>query len=135
MKEVDAGNRHLNKTMVWKPSRTFWIVDGFLLGVALLYSGYKAATRVMPLPVKQTRQVISAAEQTRIYYRQYSEGYIRLSHETWRYDAASRTAYHALLQHEPNEQRRVDRGQADSDLSSISPDAFSLRARTYGFIS
>jgi hypothetical protein len=83
--------------MAWKPTRTFWIIDGLILGAAMIYSGYKVATRVMPLPVKQVQKKLSAEEQTRVYYRQYPEGYLRISKESWRYEEHQRKAFHSLI--------------------------------------
>ncbi len=82
--------------MAWKPSITFWIIDGLLLGAAMIYSGYKVATRVMPLPVKPVQKKLSMEEQTRVYYQQYPEGYLRISKETWRYEEHLRKAIHSL---------------------------------------
>jgi hypothetical protein len=71
-------------------------MDALLLGAGLIYSSYTVATRVMPLSARQVQKKLSAEEQTQIYYRQYPEGYLRISKESWRYEESSRKATHTL---------------------------------------
>ena len=81
--------------------RWLLVVEALLLLGSLLVLAYKAATRVLPLPVKaieQKRGFQKPPAQPTIldYYRQYPDRYISIDDETWVYDAGTQTASHSF---------------------------------------
>ena len=65
---------------------------------------YKAATRVLPLPVEnveQARRQGRPAYQTQLlqYYTQYPDRYLRIANEKWDFNAVSRITSHSFTIH------------------------------------
>jgi len=82
-----------------KAPRWLLFLEALMLSGALLALAYKAATRVLPLPVERVEQVRQSKRpdpqaQLMEYYRKYPDRYIRVVDESWVYDRASRTATH-----------------------------------------
>ncbi|MBZ5497363.1 MAG: hypothetical protein LAP85_13250 [Acidobacteriia bacterium] len=84
-----------------KAPRWLLILEALLLSGALLVLAYKAATRVLPLPlygIEQKRGFQKPAARPTIldYYRQYPDRYIRVDNESWQCDKDSRIALHSF---------------------------------------
>lgn len=84
-----------------KTPRWLLFLEALLFSGALLVLAYKAATRVLPLPVERVEQVRPFKKpdpqaQLLDYYRQYPDRYIRVVDESWVYNPASRTAIHSF---------------------------------------
>ena len=79
--------------------RTFHFVlllDGVVLLGVLVFSVYTISTRIVPTGAVEQKRKIDPQAQILQYYRQYPERYIRISKESWKYDANSRMASHVL---------------------------------------
>ncbi len=81
--------------------RWLLILEGMLLLVSLAVLAYKAATRVLPLPVDKIEQQRSYKKpdyQTQILknYTQYPDRYLRIIDERWTYDPGTQAAYHSF---------------------------------------
>jgi hypothetical protein len=84
-----------------KAPRWLLILEAVLLSAALMFLAYKAATRVLPLPleaVEQARRINKPDPQAQLleYYRQYPDRYLRISDEKWAYNPATQTAIHSF---------------------------------------
>ena len=84
-----------------KSPRWLLLLEAVLLLGAILVLAYKAATRVLPLPldkVEQARQYKRPDPQTQLleYYRQYPDRYIRAVDESWVYNNKTRVAIHSF---------------------------------------
>jgi hypothetical protein len=79
--------------------RTFHLVlllDGIVLLGVIVFSAYTISTRILPMGAVEQKRKIDPQAQILQYYRQYPERYIRISKESWKYDANSRIASHTL---------------------------------------
>ncbi len=84
-----------------KSPRWLLILEAVLLLGSLLVLAYKAATRVLPLPldrIGQKRGYPKPPPRPTIldYYRQYPDRYIRVENESWQIDTGSQVATHSF---------------------------------------
>lgn len=84
-----------------KSPRWLLILEAVLLLGALLVLAYKAATRILPLPVDRIEQQRGYQRPARgptilDYYRQYPDRYIRVENESWQFDTGTLTATHSF---------------------------------------
>ncbi len=84
-----------------KSPRWLLILEAVLLLGALVVLAYKAATRVLPLPVdklEQRRPYKKPDYQTQLLqnYTQYPDRYLRIVDEKWTYDPATQAAFHSF---------------------------------------
>lgn len=84
-----------------KSPRWLLYLEAVLLFGSLLVLAYKAATRILPLPldrVEQKRGYRKPAPGPTIldYYRQYPDRYIRVDNETWVLDPGTKVAFHSF---------------------------------------
>jgi hypothetical protein len=81
--------------------RWLLLLEALLLLGAIVIVAYKAATRVLPLPVdrvvqKRGMQKPASGPTIMDYYRQYPDRYIRVDDETWTYNANAQVAVHSF---------------------------------------
>ncbi len=84
-----------------KSPRWLLILEAILLLGSLLVLAYKAATRILPLPldrIEQKRGYQKPAPGPTIldYYRRYPDRYIRVENESWQFDPRTLVATHSF---------------------------------------
>ncbi len=77
------------------------VIEVVLLLISLMIVAYKAATRVLPLPVNRIEQKRGVQEPYSgptilDYYRQYPDRYIRVENESWQLNSRAQEALHSF---------------------------------------
>lgn len=90
--------------MMIKTPRWLLLLEAVLLLGALIILAYKAATRVLPLPVENVEQARWQGRpdyqaQLLQYYTQYPDRYLRIANEKWSLDSVSGVAFHSFTIH------------------------------------
>jgi hypothetical protein len=90
--------------MMVKTPRWLLLLEAVLLLGALIILAYKAATRVLPLPVEKVEQGRRQGRpdpqaQLLHQYLEYPDRYLRIADEKWEFDPASRVAFHSFTIH------------------------------------
>jgi hypothetical protein len=87
-----------------KTPRWLLLLETVLSLGALIILAYKAATRVLPLPVEKVEQARRQGRpdpqaQLLQYYTQFPDRYLRIADEKWGFNPASRVASHSFTIH------------------------------------
>ncbi len=90
--------------MMVKTPRWLLLLEAVLLLGALIILAYKAATRVLPLPVENVEQARRQGRpdpqaQLLHYYLQYPDRYLRIANEKWAFNPVTRVASHSFTIH------------------------------------